>query len=223
MKPLWQPIVGSMALRALRAGHLLVALAILLSVSLPVSAAGIFCCLDERGKQVCGDVLPPACYGRAYRELGANGMAVREVEAPLTEAQKTQRIAEEKRKKKEEDAAKEQYRLDQALLQTYGTIDDIELMRKRAEADVIAAIKIAMVKIDEAKQRRKKFEDEAEFYKKRTLPPEVDKGLKDADYEIQAQENLIATKQKEFGVIKAKYDEDQRRYLDVKRNRSRLQ
>jgi hypothetical protein len=80
-----------------------------------------------------------------------------------------------------------------------------------------------MVKIDEAKQRRKKFEDEAEFYKKRTLPPEVDKGLKDADYEIQAQENLIASKQKEFDIIKTKYDDDKRRYLEVKRNRSRLQ
>jgi hypothetical protein len=212
-----------MALRAARAACLLAALAILLPVSLPASAAGIFCCLDERSKQVCGDVLPPACYGRAYRELGPNGMTLREVEAPLTEAQKAQRIAEEKRKKKEEDAAREQYRLDQALLQTYGTIDDIELMRKRAEADVIASIKAAMVKIDEAKQRRKKFEDEAEFYKKRTLPPEVDKGLKDADFEIQAQENLIASKQKEFDIIKTKYDDDKRRYLDVKRNRSRLQ
>jgi hypothetical protein len=150
-------------------------------------------------------------------------MTLREVEAPLTEAQKAQRIAEEKRKKKEEDAAREQYRLDQALLQTYGTIDDIELMRKRAEADVITSIKAAMVKIDEAKQRRKKFEDEAEFYKKRTLPPEVDKGLKDADFEIQAQENLIASKQKEFDIIKTKYDDDKRRYLEVKRNRSRLQ
>jgi hypothetical protein len=212
-----------MALRAARTASLFVALATLLPVSLPASAAGIFCCLDERSKQVCGDVLPPACYGRAYRELGANGMTLREVEAPLTEAQKAQRLAEEKRKKKEEDAAREQHRLDQALLQTYGTVEDIELMRKRAEADVITSIKAAMVKIDEAKQRRKKFEDEAEFYKKRTLPPEVDKGLKDADYEIQAQENLIASKQKEFDIIKAKYDDDKRRYLEVKRNRSRLQ
>ncbi|MBK7025170.1 MAG: hypothetical protein IPH41_17360 [Sulfuritalea sp.] len=31
------------------------------------------CCHDEAGRQVCGDVLPAACYGRAYRELGDTG------------------------------------------------------------------------------------------------------------------------------------------------------
>ena len=30
-----------------------------------------YCCTDTTGKQVCGDILPQACFGRAYRELGA--------------------------------------------------------------------------------------------------------------------------------------------------------
>lgn len=206
-------------MRAARVGLLLAAL----SVSLPAaSAASIFCCADEHGKQVCGDILPPVCVGKAYREISQSGMTMRQVEAPLTPEQKAQRAAEERRKKREEEAAREQHRLDQALLQTYSTEEDIELMRKRAQNDVLASIKAAMTKIEEAKLRRKKFEDEAEFYKKRTLPPEVEKGLKDADFEITAQENLIASKQKEMDAIKVKYDEDRRRFIDVKR-RTRLQ
>lgn len=189
-----------------------------LAAPLPaLAASNVICCLDERGKQVCGDLLPQACYGRAYREISPNGMTVRQVEAPLTPEQRALRAVEERKKKEAEAAAKEQYRLDQALLQTYGNEADIEMMRQRAEADVHAAIKAAVGKIDEAKQRRKKFENEAEFYQKRTLPPDVQKGLKDADFEIQAQENLIALKQKEMGTIKEKYDEDKRRYLELKR------
>ena len=30
----------------------------------------LYCCNDSNGKQVCGDILPQACYGRAYREIG---------------------------------------------------------------------------------------------------------------------------------------------------------
>ncbi len=205
-------------MRMPRAPHPASLLLLALLVPLPVQAASnVICCIDERGKQVCGDLLPQACYGRAYREISPNGMTVRQVEAPLTPEQRALRAVEERKKKEAEAAAREQHRLDQALLQTYGSEGDIEMMRRRAEADVVASIKAAMGKIDEAKLRRQKFENEAEFYKKRTLPPEVQKGLKDADFEIQAQENLIASKQKEMGAIKEKYDEDKRRYLELKR------
>ena len=207
-------------MRAANLGLLFVSLV----AAMPAGAAVlIYCCNDERGKQVCGDILPPACVGRAYREISAGGMTMRQVEAPMTVEQRAARAAEERRKKEEAEMAREQHRLDQALLQTYGTEADIDLMRQRAEADVAVSIKAAMTKIDEAKLRRKKFEEEAEFYKKRTLPPEIYKGLKDADFEIEAQENLIAAKQKEMGTIKAKYDEDKRRYLDLKRARPRSQ
>ncbi len=205
-----------MALRRLSGVFLLLA-------SLPVSAAStIICCNDERGKQVCGDILPTACIGRAYREINHTGMVVRNVEAPLTPEQKAQRAAEEKRKQEAEDAAREQRRMDAALMQTYSSEADIDLMQQRAEDDVHKAVRAAQAKIDEARKARKKFENEAEFYKKKTLPAEVDKGLKDADYEIRAQEELIASKAREMELIKAKYDEDRRRFRDLK-NRMRKQ
>ena len=192
-----------------------------LAGALPATAAGtLFCCIDERGKQACGDILPVACYGRAYREISASGLTVRNVEAPLTAEQKALRAAEDRKRKEEEAALREQRRMDQALLQTYGSLDDVELMRKRAEADVMASIAAAEKKIADARQVRKKFEDEAEFYKKKTLPPDVEKGLKLADFEIGAQQNLIDVKKKELGTIKAKYDEDRRRYLELTRSRT---
>jgi hypothetical protein len=199
----------------LRAPERLLLLGLLLP--LPAAAASnIFCCNDERGKQVCGDILPPACVGRAYREINQVGMVVRTVEAPLTPELKALRAHEERKKKEAEEAVKEQRRLDAALLQTYGSEADIELMRQRNEADVHREIKLANEKIAIAKKRREKFENEAEFYKKKTLPPDVEKGLKDADYEIKAQEELIDAKKREFDLIKAKYDEDLRRFREIK-------
>ncbi|MFO1345286.1 MAG: hypothetical protein U1E85_03210 [Rhodocyclaceae bacterium] len=186
------------------------------------AGANIFCCNDERGKQVCGDILPMACVGRAYREINQVGMVVRIVEAPLSPEMKALRAQEERKKQEAEEAVREQRRMDAALAQTYGNEADIDLMRQRAEADVHKSIAAANEKIAEAKRRRKKFENEAEFYKKKQVPPEVEKGLKEEDYEIRAQEELIEAKKREFDLIKAKFDEDKRRFREMKA-RSRTQ
>ena len=180
-----------------------------------LAAGNFFCCNDASGKQVCGDILPQACYGRAYRELGSNGQTIRTVDAPLTAEQRSQREAEEEKRKREEEKRKEQQRKDQALLNTYGNEQDIELMRKCAEGDVLKAIANAEKKIVEIRQQRKKFENEAEFYKKKTLPHEVQKGLADADSDINSQEVFIAEKKKELEGIRAKYDEDKRRFVEL--------
>jgi hypothetical protein len=180
------------------------------------AAAGqLYCCVDDHGKQVCGDLLPQVCYGRAYRELGSSGRTVRNVEAPLTVEQRAQRAADEVRRKEQEAALKEQKRKDQALLDTYGSEKDLETLRRRAELDVNLSIKAAEDKVAEAYKHRKKFENEAEFYKKKQLPPAVDKGLRDADAEIAAQVSIITSKKKDLETIRIKFDEDQRRFREL--------
>ncbi|MBA3997172.1 MAG: hypothetical protein C0466_08380 [Candidatus Accumulibacter sp.] len=191
-----------------------------LSGAAPAAAARLFCCNDDSGRQVCGDILPQACYGRAYREIGESGYTVRRVEAPLSAEQRAQREIDEQRRKEEEAALKEQQRKDMALLNTYGSEKDIEAMRVRAEQDVRKSIANAEAKIADARKNRKRFEDEAEFYKKKTLPAEVDKGLRDADFEIKAQQSVIEAKNKELEIVRAKYDEDRRRFIDLSRRRA---
>lgn len=182
-----------------------------------LAVGGLYCCQDEYGKQVCGDILPQACYGRAYRELGESGRTVRRVEAPLTAEQRAQQSAEEVRRMAQEAALKERQRKDQALLNTYGNEKDLDVMRLRAEEDVRQSVRNAESKIDVARQKRKEFEDEAEFYKKKRLPLDVEKGLRDADYEIKAQELFIEAKKRELETIRAKFDEDRRRLLELSR------
>lgn len=196
----------------------LATLTLLLTIGSTAQAAGqFFCCPDNNGKQVCGDILPQACYGRAYREVGSNGQTIRTVEAPLTAEQRAQRAAEEEKHRVEEEKRREQQRKDQALLNTYGSERDIDAMRMRAETDVFQSVRNAETKISEIRQLRKKFENEAEFYKKKTLPSEIKKGLDDADFEIRGQESIIEAKKKELETIRAKYNEDKRRYIELSR------
>jgi hypothetical protein len=110
--------------------------------------------------------------------------------------------------------------MDQALLNTYASEKDIEIMRSRAERDLTMAIKAAEERIAEIRKQRKKFEDEAEFYRNRQLPAEVAKGLRDADYEIGAQESVIESKKRDQETMRAKYDEDLRRFRDLSKRPS---
>ena len=179
-----------------------------------------YCCTDLAGKYVCGDILPQACYGRAYRELGADGRTVREIDAPLTAEQRARRAAEEEERRQEAVRQKEQQRKDQALLDTYVSLEDIEAMRKRTLDDVRQSIRNAETRIVEIKALRKKFENEAEFYKKKAMPAEIQKGLADTEFEVKAQESIIESKKKDMVTIQAKYDDDRKRFLDLQHRRA---
>jgi hypothetical protein len=184
-----------------------------LSSQAATPASGRFYCCD--GGRICGDALPEQCRGKAYRILDSSGNLLKEVGPPLTVEQKAQAAAEALRKKELEEQAREQRHKDQALLDTYATPQDIDLAQSKAEADVNLAIKGAEERIVAARKQRKKFEDEADFYKKKSLPPEIAKGLRDADHEIKTQQELLDVKKGDAATIKAKYDADRKRYFQL--------
>lgn len=191
----------------------LIVLLTALSTHAATPASGRFYCCD--GGRICGDALPEQCRGKAYRILDSSGNLLKEVGPPLTVEQKAQAAAEALRKKELEEQAKEQRRKDQALLDTYATPQDIDLAQGKAESDVNLAIRGAEDRIAAARKQRKKFEEEAEFYKKKTLPAEVAKGLRDADHEIKTQQELLDVKKGDAATIKAKYDADRKRYAEL--------
>lgn len=194
----------------------LLALALL---ALPAAAAwgsNLYCCQDPAtGRRVCGDNLPEQCRGRAYKILDGAGNIVKEVGPPLTPEQKAQAAAEAQRRKLEEAALREQRRKDQALLDTYSSVQDIDLARARSENEIREAVRQAEEKIASLRKQRKKFENEAEFYKNKPLPPDVAKGLQASDSEIRAYTTLLDSKKADLEMIRAKYDEDKRRYLQL--------
>ncbi|WP_153132250.1 hypothetical protein [Dechloromonas hortensis] len=190
---------------------------LLLLLATTAQAGGEFyCCQDPgNGRRVCGDALPDVCRGRAYRLLDSAGNVIKEVGPPLSPEEKALAAAESRRKKKLEEADREQRRRDQALLDTYALPQDIDLAQRKAEADVNFAIAASQAKIDVARKKRKKFEAEAEFYKKKTLPPELEKELRAIDHEIKLEQELLDIKKHDFETIKTKYDADRKRYNEL--------
>lgn len=187
-----------------------------IALQIPSAHAGkTYCCTDERGQQACGDSLPRECFGRAYRELSERGTLLRQVDAPLTAEQQAQREAALASKKREERAAMEEKRKNQALINTYTTEKDVDIARERALADVENRAKESQAKFNDALKRKQKLEGELEFYKKKPVPPELKEQIKANEVEIKAQQAAIEAKKQEMEQVRSRFEEEKKRYLDL--------
>lgn len=185
---------------------------------LAMSAAAqtrIYCCNDAKGRKVCGDFLPVECHGRAYEERDNRGFVSKSVEAPLSAEQQARRDAETLKKQEEAKQAAEERRRSLALLATYSSDKDILAARDRALAEVDKNIKQAQQRLDEADKKKKKLESDKEFYKGKPLPEQVKADIRDNLKEIEAQKAAVAARTKEAEEVRARFDEERKRYLEL--------
>lgn len=188
-------------------------------LALPAYAAAqgrsTFCCNDDRGMQVCSDILPPVCYGRAYREISPRGITVRKVEAPMTAEERAQRDAEVAKAMEEARRRLDQERRNRALLATYTSEKDIDFLRDRKIAELEKTIGLAREKYDEALKRQAKLNEEAEFYKKKEMPPDLKASLRDNETEMRIQQTAIDERKKDIAEVRAKYEEEKVRWIKL--------
>lgn len=184
---------------------------------LPAAAQGriTYCCTDNNGKQICSDVLPQECYGKAYREINSRGITVRRVDAPLNAEQRAAKEAEAKKAKEEEARRLEQDRKNRALLATYASEQDIDFARDRAIADVQRTIKAAQDKQADLAKRQKKLDAEAEFYKKKPMPSQLQSQLRENEAEMKAQQAAIDGRQKDIEALKVRFEDEKLRYREL--------
>jgi hypothetical protein len=185
---------------------------------LAMSAAAqtrIYCCDDAKGRKVCGDFLPTECNGRAYEERDNRGFVSKKVEAPLSAEQQARRDAETARKQEEAKQAAEERRRTLALLATYSSDKEILAARDRALVEVDKNIKQAQQRLDEAEKKKKKLDGDKEFYKGKPLPDQVKAEIRDNEKEIEAQKAAVVAKTKEADEVRARFDDERKRYLEL--------
>ena len=176
-----------------------------------------YCCTDNDGQQICSDQLPQQCFNRAYRVM--EGVTViKRVEAPLTPEQRRVRIAEEKRKLEEERARREQLTRDRILFDTYNTVQDIDVQRERALKEIEKGMLQAQTELADLEKKRRTLNEETEFYKRKSIPHELQSAIRANEADIAAQQSIIDSKKKDIAQVNARFDDDKRRYLYLLRN-----
>jgi hypothetical protein len=201
----------------------------------PVLAqAQSFRCVGKDGHKYYGSTIPPQCLGQPVEQLNTQGTVIRRFDPEGDEKQKAAKEAEAAKKRQEDAAAREESRRNRALLATYTSEQDVDDARARALQDNQKAVKEVEARIADIKKRQATFAKEMEFYqeapaakdakgkpkagapaKAPKIPPKLAEDMKNAEIDLNAQQQLLDAKKKEVDAINAKYDEDKKRYAEL--------
>ncbi|HOY03317.1 MAG TPA: hypothetical protein PLV36_17635, partial [Zoogloea sp.] len=171
------------------------------------SKGTVYCCTDN-GHQVCGDVLPPQCFGKSYREMSPQGTVRRTVEAPLSPEQLARREAEERARRAEVARQRAEMRRNQSLLETYSSVADIDSRRDRAIESVELELRQAEARHAQLMKKRTGLLREAEFFQKRAMPPALAASLRESDSELAAQNSIMEAKRRDIEAIRNRFEQD---------------
>ena len=167
--------------------------------------------LFRSGKKYYGQVIPRACIGQPYEQLNMQGMVIKRFDPTVDNEDPATRAAEEEKQREKDAAAREEARRSRALLATYTSEKDIDAARARALAE--PQRQIADIEANIA-QREKRF---AEIKGQKPAPNQSE--IETAQSGLAAQQELLAVKKQVIEAIKARYDEDKKRYQQLTRGR----
>ncbi|MEW6688092.1 MAG: DUF4124 domain-containing protein [Pseudomonadota bacterium] len=191
------------------------ALAIAL-LALPLAAgAQTYRCVGKDGKKYYGQSVPPQCLGQPVEQLNAQGRVVKRFDAAATAAEREKKAAEDVERKKREAISKEEGRRNRALLATYTSEKDIEQARARALRENELAMADIEKRIAGLKQKQETLKKKMGESKDKAETGRMQQDIKNADFDIKTQEQLLETKKKEVAAINARYDDDKRRYVEL--------
>jgi hypothetical protein len=173
-------------------------------------------CTGKDGKKYYGQSVPPQCLGMPVEELNAQGMVVKRYDAAASAAEREKKLVEDEERKKREIISKEEGRRNRALLATYTNEKDIDQARARALQDNQGAVKDIEKRIGGLKARLAELKKELDFFSGKNKPPaKLANDIRNTEFDITTQEDLMTAKKREVDQINARYDEDKKRYNDL--------
>jgi hypothetical protein len=190
------------------------------------SSNAAYRCVDEKGVTHIGDTPPAACARVPLFEVSPSGNVLRKIDpTPTAEEAKTREAEAADRKEKEKQAA-EQRRKDIALMATYSSTAEVDMARDRNVEPVQARIRLTQERIAAVEKRAAEIADEMEFYKagksKSTKKVEMPAQLTADNDRVQAEkaalQKSVAASEKEIAEIRARFDSDKKRFVELKAN-----
>ena len=197
-------------------------LLVIIAASWIPAAGAAYRCVDAKGITHVGDTPPPGCASVMMYEVTPAGKVLREIEPTLTPEQAKARALENERKRVADAIAAEQKRKDIALLSTYATEKEFDVARDRNIDPIKGRIATSQERIKAVDKRQKEIQDEMEFYKagKAKKAAEVPSNLTTDLKRIEAEKVSliagIAGYEKEMEEIRAKFDADKKRWVELK-------
>jgi len=170
------------------------------------SAAGIYTCTDDKGNKLTSDRPIPACSAREQRLLNRDGSLRRVVPPTLTADERAEQEAIERRAAAARVAQADAVRRDRNLVARFPNEATHRKAREAALDTVRVAMRTTEQRVAELTAARKPLDEEAEFYKGKTLPLRLKQQIDANDAGIDAQKSAAQNQEAELVRINRLYD-----------------
>jgi hypothetical protein len=172
--------------------------------------AGIYTCIDSKGRKLTADRPILECIDREQKVLNPSGTVKSKVGPSLTAQERAEQEAREKRDFEEKERAQEEKRRDRALLIRYPNKGVHEQERLEALEQIKAVIKAASTRLEELARQRKALDDEMEFYKKdpTKAPAYLRRQVEESNQSQIVQKKFIAEQEAEARRVNLRFDDE---------------
>ena len=175
--------------------------------------------VDKQGQVHYGDSVPPEYAEQDRDVLNKRGIAVGREEGTITPEEAAAKAAEEKAARDEQ---KRKLR-DRVLLQTYQSVQELEILRDNRLDLVDAQLTIQEQSLSNLRAQRAKFERSASMFAPlnpkpdaKPLPDELATDLARSASDIQTQEANLLRRREERESIRQTFEADIQRYQELK-------
>lgn len=197
----------------------LVSLLLLALASGPVLAQKLYRWVDENGQVHYGDRIPPE-YAEQDRDiLNQRGVTVGREEGAETPEEARVRVEQEAREK----AAAETAQRDRMLLQTYQSVDEIELVRRRRIELIDAQIIIQEQSLNSLKDRHERLRERAAIFAPlntdpdaRPMPEGLMEDIERSESDLRTQQQNLQARRDERVELNSKFDADVQRFKELR-------
>lgn len=172
--------------------------------------AGIYTCVDARGRRLTSDRPIVECLDRQQKELGADGTVKRVLGPSLTAEERAAQEAKARKEAEEKQRAADEKRRERVLLARYPDRATHDRERQRALDAVEDVIATGHKRNAELEAQRKKLIAETEFFKAdpAKTPAKLKRQLEENDQHLAAQNRFLQAQEEEKRRINARFDEE---------------
>lgn len=183
----------------------------------PAAATKIYKWVDERGVTHYGEYIPSQYRDVSATQMTKRGVAVRRIDATMTEEQRAAAQANARREREEQKRKAAQHRRDTALLATYTSEQEIDAARERTLALPNQAIRGLQPQLRHAEERLERLEQQVGKLRGagRQVPPQLGEDL---DLQRQVVEEIrgdIARYRADIQGIQRRFQEDKVRFVEL--------
>jgi hypothetical protein len=175
-------------------------------VGVTKAPAGIYTCIDDKGRRITADRPIPECSNREQQVLNSDGSLKSILPPTLTAEERAEKEARERAAADARATAADAVRRDRNLMARYPNESSHQRAREAALDTVRLAIKATEIRLRELAAERKPLRDEAEFYQGKTLPPKLKMAIEANDATYEAQRSAALNQEAELGRINKLYD-----------------